>query len=449
MSANNGARSEGLSFDFEWVPADGVAARELAATWADFAIYAGDDCITQVEDRITGSSRRRVFVSLYPVAEWMTFNWWFLHSHARPSLTPEIEWRFSREPRMWEPPRAPWLDSHSLRGVAEGFRWPDLAIVPDGELMRLRWFPDSTYGENDRIRYISAGETWAIQAATMQTLRHFIETVIVRLEEEGVTNTPLQAEWHEIQSLDPEEQDYFSAAARLGLDAAAPDVNESSLRAILGAAQQLDEELLDDLFDAVGIPDLPESARWAESALRLYEESADPQASELPRLEAAPPLVTPPWAAGYQDAQSVRNALSLSPDQRFPVYDFMRPRLLDADQYHLQGLTGRSKPLVLHRRDTATGIRFTSARALWHHALGERDLALVTDAHTSRQQRVRAFAAELLAPAEGIRDALDTAGDVVVSGAAVERVAHAFDVSPWVVGYQIQNQLGRQVAHVG
>lgn len=448
MSVKDNDPCPALRFELEWMPAQGVAAAELAATWADFAMYAGDDCITQVEDRTTGSSRRRVFVSVYPLAEWMVFNWWFLHSHARPTLTPEAEWRSSREARRWDPPRAGWLASHNLRGVAEGFRWPDLAIVPDGELMRLRWFPDSIYAEGDRIRYVSAGGAWTHRWTALETLAHFIETVTIRLDEQGVAGTPLQTEWREILSLDLEEQEYFSAAARLGLDAAAPDVDEAVLRAMLDAAQRLDREVLGDLFDAVGTADLGESTKWSESALRAYKDSADAQPLELSRIDPEPASSTRPWAAGYRDAANVRDALGLSPGQRFPVEDFMRARLLEGQQDHVQGLTGRRKALVLHTRQTSTGTRFTSAQAMWHHVFGGHELALLTDAHTSRQKRVRAFAAELLAPAGGIREALDAAVDVVVSSAQAIRVAAAYDVSPWIVGHQIQNQLGRQVGHL-
>jgi hypothetical protein len=296
---------------------------------------------------------------------------------------------------------------------------------------------------------VSAGEAWLPKLTVLERLRHFVETVSTRLEQEGINDTTMQAEWREIGSLDPEEQEYFEAAARLGIDAAAPNANETALRSMVAAADTVDRTLLDDLLDAVSERDLVRSAEWTQAASEEYDRASREADSVLPDVHAASLSPARPWIAGYTDAAQIREAIGLRPEEPFPIESYIDAQPVATDQEHVQGLTGRSKPVVVHTRHTESGNRFTSARALWYYAFGMQDYALITDAHTSRQRRGRAFAAELLAPAAGIRLELGDGSDVVVSESTVNRIAEHFRVSPYVVDHQIYNQLGQQIAHYG
>lgn len=108
-----------LRFDVEWLPADDVASAELAATWARLAIRVGDASVTHV-DVESGAVRRSIFVPLYPLAEWIAYNWWFLRSHVRPSYLPSDFWTY----QMLRPRRRrrgnDWLAHHNLRGIGDG-----------------------------------------------------------------------------------------------------------------------------------------------------------------------------------------------------------------------------------------------------------------------------------------------------------------------------------------
>src|SRR5690242_9624003 len=68
---------------YEWESAEEVRAPELAATWARLEIWAGEECITQVEDLASKSPRRSIYCSLYPLAEWVAYSWWLLRAHTR------------------------------------------------------------------------------------------------------------------------------------------------------------------------------------------------------------------------------------------------------------------------------------------------------------------------------------------------------------------------------
>lgn len=74
-----------MRFVYEWERGEGVVAPELAATWARLELWVDDNCITQVEDLDSGSARRSIYVSLYPLAEWIAFNWWRLKANVRPA----------------------------------------------------------------------------------------------------------------------------------------------------------------------------------------------------------------------------------------------------------------------------------------------------------------------------------------------------------------------------
>jgi Zn-dependent peptidase ImmA (M78 family) len=83
--------------------------------------------------------------------------------------------------------------------------------------------------------------------------------------------------------------------------------------------------------------------------------------------------------------------------------------------------------------------RFTTARSLLRF-LRQEDRFLITSAYGPAQKRERAFAAELLAPAAGLREMLGedakSVGDVDVA-----RIADQFGVQELVVIHQIENNL--------
>jgi Zn-dependent peptidase ImmA (M78 family) len=116
----------------------------------------------------------------------------------------------------------------------------------------------------------------------------------------------------------------------------------------------------------------------------------------------------------------------------------------------LQGLGGLSADggaaLVLRRQFKKPVLRFSMGRALWH--LTEDHSAerfLLTTSHTDRQRSERAFAAELLAPAQGVLQFVPTGGGIVTAE-DVEDIAGHFSVSPLVIRHQVENQLALQVA---
>jgi Zn-dependent peptidase ImmA (M78 family) len=80
------------------------------------------------------------------------------------------------------------------------------------------------------------------------------------------------------------------------------------------------------------------------------------------------------------------------------------------------------------------------SRALWHYIWDDSPLFMVTAARTHRQRVERAFAAELLAPAEGIAQLLQSPPEAA-SQEELEQIAHRYGVSSMVIEHQLRNHL--------
>lgn len=80
------------------------------------------------------------------------------------------------------------------------------------------------------------------------------------------------------------------------------------------------------------------------------------------------------------------------------------------------------------------------SRALWHYLWDDSPLFMVTAAHTYRQRVERAFAAELLAPAEGIAQLLESPPEAA-SQEELEQIAQRYGVSSMVIEHQPRNHL--------
>jgi len=283
-----------------------------------------------------------------------------------------------------------------------------------------------------------------------QRLSSFVGSVIDRIAEEGVGETPLATEWATIQNADDEEVEFCIAAARLGLD----PYSEASKYSddILRSANQLtDQELLRDFLDVVDPDKIAATLSWVSTAKSEIDALTSRPSGEIAELIS---IARPspdwnklrPWELGWEQAQLVRQAVKLAPEQPFDVERFVtdvtRPTLSLGLHAFGELKEGAYPLLVVSRRQPDTSKRFILARAMWHVLWQDAPTFLVTSAHTDRQKTERAFAAELLAPAQGISSKL--VDDSVHSGleeSALDELARHFGVSTILVQHQIENQV--------
>lgn len=423
----------GLRFRFEWEPGDpAVATPELRATWSRCEIVVGDACATLVEDRASGSVRRALSVPLYPVAEWIAYNWWSLSFDRRDHGSGQVGRR-------------------NVRRAGDGFLWPDLEVTPAGEVSLVQWRTPTVVSVDNPIRYLTEGRRWLDSSELAASLSDLVDEVIARLESYGIKETPLQREWAAIRLLDPEEVEFCQWAARLGLD---PQSDGVDLAAdIERAFTETEPSLREDFFDVVEPTAIPKALAWISDSLAL---SPAPQDSYATALDLAAVLVSArkvseapanelPWRLGYAAADAVRRELQLADDDRFPPLPVgLRERLAPSRDLTAVGLSDAANQrmhLVVSKHLAPAGQRFATARALWHASVaGPAGPFLLTTASSTAQRIGRAFAAELIAPADGIRLLLGEPGNLA-GQEEVSVVAQHFQASELVIAHQIENQL--------
>jgi hypothetical protein len=67
-----------ILFKYTWEEADAVKGDELKATWAIFSVLWNGESITEIADTKSGSIKEHLNIPLYPLAEWIVLNWWFI-----------------------------------------------------------------------------------------------------------------------------------------------------------------------------------------------------------------------------------------------------------------------------------------------------------------------------------------------------------------------------------
>ena len=429
-----------LNFEFEWQDPAGARGEELRATWASLSILVDNKpVVTEVQDRRTKSVRASIFLPLFPLAEWLASNWWFLQSEAeRPDTESSRE--FDRR--------------HNLRWAREGFVLPSLRFVTLGENVEARWQPLDI--PNAGIGFLRSGRAVLSGTDLRETLRDFVNAVVTRLDDWGLSGTTLHDEWAAIQNADAEEQKFCHAAARLGTD---PYAVDSQLEAaILNVAGSIRNELLPDFLSVATVNELVSQT----SALATASQSIALDADNIDALEGvrsqAPPLTTGtnPWETGYQFAAAVRAKLnggawksrSLDDLAGYLGIDKLQHCLLpgNGECGFLDALTGSNQcgnPKFIIEKTRADSRQFAFCRALFEHlTLPPSRFAAVSRLRTDRQQMNRAFAAEFLAPHEMLK--LELSG-VTIGEDEIANLAGEYGVSAFVIRHQIENH---QLAHV-
>jgi hypothetical protein len=411
-------------FQFEWEDSPRVSAPELDATWARLEIYAGDEPITKVVR--AQSVRAGIYVPLYPIAEWMVANWWFLWD----------EWRTDgRDGR------------HSLLAAREGFVLPDLSFLPTETKIEAVWRA-GTSSTSARASFLLSGSKVLDKSLVREEFRRLVDAVIERLDVRQVPGSYLVQEWRAVQDAerDPEQRSFCEKAARLGCDPF--DVETSVATQIEHIGVVLPEPVVEDFCDAIPLAQMVSGANAVKAFLDSASASAAP-AEQGRWREFQNGLgwqgTGIPWRDGYNEARALRSCLGLAGPiasdlnsfltrelGSFEIRDFAVPSRIDA----ISAPTQTGAPLFGYRSHLREeNKRFILCRALSDH-LASGQASLVTRSGTEHQQRNRAFAAEFLAPAESIKERI---GGHRVGEEDIEELAQEFQVSDLVIRHQIQN----------
>ena len=436
-----------LAFEIEWESPEGARGAELRATWAHLKVRVGDTVVTRVDSLASGSVRSGIYLPLYPIAEWIASNWWPL-LHEIPSQRSAEGNDYNRR--------------HNLRFGAEGFAFPDLTIYPEGKRVIIKWQPEIR--PLCRVSFLEGGYAAIDREQIESVLRGFVQTVLDRLEDQGVKDTFLHQEWKAIAEAGDDEREFCRAVGCLGGDPYSPETDEYA-DALIALSNSIPAGVAEEFLIAADRENLAQQG----SAIRNFITGAEALNLDLEpvidiRRRCAPMRdalwsagshATTPWGQGYEMARGLRQLLELPAGRTASTpADIGALFGLDPAQWDaavsgpLTGLdfaiaalatTRNDAPRIAIKANLDSGKVFALCRALFEYLFApEHAAALVTDASSERQKRNRAFAAEFIAPASGISQHIG--GKLHVTGEEIGWMAAQFGTSEFVIRHQIQNQ---------
>lgn len=422
-----------LEFRIEWQRPEGARGEELRATWASLQILVNGEPVTELLDRDNGACRSHVFLPLYPLAEWIANHWWNLESE-------------TDHGDVWQ--QSAFDQRHDLRWAREGFALPSLKFVTLGESVEVQWRPRSVAGAG--IQFVADGRTLLSLSSVRLELRRFVELVIRRLDDVGVSGTTLHETWRAIQASDLNELEFCRAAARLGADPySIPDELAAS---IVDACSRVRPELCADLLSLSSEQTL---MRDAQSLVKVSvaiqaddDESAVLETFCRDRFNLA--TKSTPWQQGYLLAQRLRQqtnpgkwkSRSLDELANYLGIGLINRCLLAsptalgfADAVIGENQRGTAKLVIPKRRSDSK--QFAFCRALFDYlVMSNGEYSMVSRLRTERQRANRAFAAELLAPHEMLR--ADLSGSHTTDEEIADLAAD-YGVSEYVIRHQLRN----------
>jgi len=397
---------------------------EIAATAARLSILVDSVSLTRNEDIWARTVRDNVFLSAYPLAMWFASSWWRLNYEPLPTQQPGHDWRMS----------------HELGAANHGFVWPRIIFIPDGESVHM-WAGPSLTAEQS-VQYLQGLDTPRVISCGgfKQSIQHFVQSVIARLDATDLAGTNLAQLWAILQEdlADPDAVRRRKLEAELGFDP--EECPLDMLNAALGWETQVGVVALSELAPAIsstgGSPALTTLSQLAQA--NGIVGTPEVSAGDIDHLgEGAP------WERAVHDAQALRRRIG---NLDKPLSSNFLHQLLGISSAAVENWTppvGRSSVAVamptgasrlrfVPRKRNNVGQRFELARFLGEHLRSPKNdgrWLASTDLSTSRQKYQRAFAAELLCPLDSLLSFLN--GDF--TSYAFEEAATHFEVSEQVV----------------
>jgi hypothetical protein len=439
-----------LKFHMEWIPAPGVRDQVLARTWARLEIEASDDPAhilipTECINLKANSLQEGVYGSVFPLAEWVVENWWFLLNE--PCRIPDYPGgrRLSGDDQLrW------WVQRHDLLAAREGGALPDLSLYRDGPDVVLKWVPDPDPGDQlKRVRFIGAGEIRLEPSDIERSLGEFVEAVLVRLNHAADEDSlRLRVNWQAVCNSRSHPEDIRSCSwlASIGYDPYDPEETSQKLEELFDSyVVQLDPAIRDDLLEAATVDSFEADLDWVNQASNHF--SFPPEARTI---EGRRTVSLSAHQLGYEQARTFRRQfdISIAPiddlaallHQRCGWPQDPRIQVKEENSGNVIALVGKDtagSPRLAESDGKPASRKFRLARSLYFVPSADAQVhpRLITKAYTWDQRASRAFAAELLAPAEALRSELSNR----TSPEQVEKLAEQFGVSTMVIEHQIKN----------
>lgn len=418
----------------EWESPGGAMGPDLRATWARLRIEIGGKTVTRVEDKVSKSVRDGIYLPLYPLAQWMVTNWWPLLFEVSST---------GRESNGYR-------KRHSFSAAREGYALPDLRLEPEGESVSIEWNPVEL--PQCRVGFLSSGEARIDRSELESSLTEFLNAVDARLKEQDLPDSFISEEWQAITGADREERAFCEAAGKLGWDPY--DLSDEESRAIVEVSEKFPSDFCDELFASAERKTFRDQVEKVELLWNEANESAITFDALRDIRNRGFNLQQGrfPWEEGYDVARQLRECLQRSDPFIRNVQDLWTVLSIDSSEpskvikygqeslgslYCLVSHTGGGGPFFAFAPPIERVAPFALCRALFEYLVSQQGSpALVTSAHSERQKRNRAFAAEFLAPASEIGKHLRSQR---VGEEEILEISEEFGISEWIIRHQIKN----------
>ena len=277
-------------------------------------------------------------------------------------------------------------------------------------------------------------------------LEAFIRPVVGSLRAAGRVDRPLQSMLARLMESreDPDETAFCRVAGALGISPyeLADNFSDDILKVV---STFPDEDARLDFASSLAVNELRDQSDWLDREIARHAASNELGALDRLRAGCVPakgnaPLI--PWRFGRDCARLTRKELGLAADRGVcGVVDVAT--LFGAEAFELSGMAPgalrgfqtmrNDEPVVFVEDEGSIPTAFTLCRAVGDYLAHGSPTSCVADLYTQRQAVGRAFAAEFLAPGEGVvRMAED-------EGQSFSRIARHFGVAPEVVHRQAYN----------
>ena len=400
-----------MAIEWKWLRGD-LDDPEDVSTFAALKVILNNQIATRLYDRIAGGERDAIHVPLYPLALGIAENWWSL----------------LYEPRKSDQDHGRAEVRHSLDAYMAGYVFPALTLWSAGNNAITVEAPNISHKfSNLEFLPVSADQTFNFPRAEVENdLFTLVDSVLGRVSAEG-PHAELHEPWNRVQESlgNQEELQYCVAAGQLGIDPYDADGLD-----IATFANGLSKELFSDICEAATPDELPAATEWVRESERSM--------GEFPEIDIGAFGVVPDaelrakvWDSGYAAARMLRRNLNLEGLDPRPTVDTIfgaavrsdAPKLVGTPPVAFEGVAGRTNGTL---RVAIPGLparlrRYTLCRAAYHAwRIADGGSAAVTTAATLEQQVSRAFAAEMLAPAEWLKE---RAGSKGLTPSDVESIA--------------------------
>ena len=355
----------------------------------------------------------------YPIALWFLDNWWRLCYEPTPAV-PTTDWRMS----------------HMLSSAGYGYSWPTIYFQSDSQNITITSIPTPSADVSSAFFSNAYSQTVSIDTF-ISTISTFINDCLLHAPDYDLENLYNTIQY---EQSDSEIVLYRKLEAILGFDAGCGD--EDRIITLLQSAQEFDDQAVYELSQFLyNFPSRTEEMQEIKKGTIGHK--IDIRSLPMDAIQTDP--AEKPWTVGYSLAKMVRKQWNLNgPVHNHVLCDRVALRaaeLVPADRDDAVGLGARTEDsrfsLAFSKR-SRQAMRFMFARGICDAILSSRrgsGFLAMTPGRTARQKMQRAFAAELLCPADEILHETDSVND----RDAIDYLAETYDVSTTLVESQLLN----------